>query len=119
MASRHLARARRLVGETEKTDYIVDMETWAADGTFARLDEAIDRRDPVQIRRSSGEFVTGILVALGMGGLLATVAWGDDLDRIERCADRVRFPPGVQGKHVPTRDLLTWNPSLRGEDGEP
>ena len=99
------------------TDYVADLERWRDDGTFDRLATARRDRAPVQIKRSSGEFVTGIVCAWVHGGLTQIVAWGEDLAGVEWDigADRVRFPPGVQGKKVDTRDLLEWNPALRGE----
>lgn len=102
---------------SEKAEWVLLLETWRDDGTRERLDNAVRDRTPVQIKRSSGEFVEGILVsASGHAGLTCTVAWGEDLDgvRVDVGADRVRLPEGVFGKHVDTKDLLEWNPQLRG-----
>lgn len=99
----------------EKPDWVILLDTWSADGTLKRLSDAVKNRTPVQIKRSSGEFVTGIIAsAAGHAGLTCTVCWGEDLNRVTVTCDRVRFPEGVQGKHVDTEELLAWNPDLRG-----
>lgn len=98
-----------------KPDYVIDLERWRDDGTFDRLTAARDSRSPIRIKRSSGEFVTGVIAAWGHGGLSHMVAWGDGADQYESNVGHVRFPPGVHSKHVKTEDLLAWNPSLRGD----
>lgn len=105
------------VGMTDSIDIdarIRDLVRWKDNGLLDRLWKAAETREPVQIKRSSGEIVTGIVACYGHGALSATVCWGDDTSgvTVDFGADRVRFPPGVQGKSVYTHDLLDWNPAL-------
>jgi hypothetical protein len=101
---------------TASAHYESLMKRWTVDGTFDRLDAAFEQRTRVQIKRSSGEFVTGIIACIGHQGLSCVVAWGDDLDgvRLDVGADRVHLPADVSGKKVTTEALLGWNPSLAG-----
>jgi hypothetical protein len=87
-----------------------DLHRWHSDGTMARVDQAREARTPVRIRRSSGEFVTGIICAWGHGGLSHVVAWGPGAEgvTVDSTADLVHFPPGVPGKRVDTADLLEF-----------
>ncbi len=87
---------------------------WKANGLLARLWLAADKREPIQIKRSSGEMIDGFVVCYGCGGLSASVVWGENAadTTVDYGADRCRFPPGVQSKNVHTHDLLDWNPAL-------
>jgi hypothetical protein len=100
-----------------KDQWLVDHERRVADGTYKRIDAAIKCRTPVQIKRTSGEMVTGIVASYGHAGLSCVVAWGDGVEgvTVDIGADRVRCPEGVSCKHVRTEDLIAWNPWLGAE----
>lgn len=90
------------------------LEQWRDNGTFARINRAMKAGTPVQIKRSSGEFVTGYIKGWGFGGLMHAVVWGPNAQEAwwDVGADRVRCPDGVLGKNVKTTDLVEWNPWL-------
>jgi hypothetical protein len=92
-----------------------DRERWIANGTFERLDAAIKDRTPVQIKRTSGEMVTGYAVENGFAGMGVSVAWGTGADEWTREGGGYRFPKGVNSKVVRTEDLIAWNPWLGAE----
>jgi hypothetical protein len=97
--------------------YVVTLNRWRDDGTFDRLYAAAEKRTPVQIKRTSGEMVTGIVATYGHAGLSCVVAWGDDVAgvTVDIGADRVHCPEGVSCKRVHTVDLIAWNPLLGAE----
>ena len=100
--------------DTDLDQRIRDLVKWSENGLMSRLWSAAEKREPVQIKRSSGEMVSGVVVCYGSGGLSATVCWGPNAaaSMVDVGRDRVRFPPDVQGKNVSTHDLLDWNPAL-------
>jgi hypothetical protein len=91
-----------------------DRERWIANGTFDRIDAAIRDRTPVQIRRTSGEMVTGYAAANGFGGMGLTVVWGHGANEWTPSHGDIRVPKGVMSKVVTTEDFLTWNPAIAG-----
>ena len=98
-----------------ESDFVRMLNGWEADGTLDRLSAATVAHTPVQIKRSSGEMVTGVIGSCwGGGGLVCVVAWGAGTAgvRFDMGGDRVHFPEGVKGKRVRTKDLLEWNPAL-------
>jgi hypothetical protein len=101
----------------DMTALAAERERWIANGTFKRIATAIKDRTPVQIKRSSGEMVTGYAIENGFGGMGVSVAWGSGADEWVYRDGRYHFPPGVgvQNKVVHTEDFLEWNPSIAGE----
>lgn len=96
------------------TATFADRERWIANGTFKRLDAAIKDRTPVQIKRSSGEMVTGYAIENGFAGMGVSVAWGPGAAEWRAEGGGYRFPQGVQNKVVNTEDFLEWNPAIAG-----
>jgi hypothetical protein len=90
---------------------------WIASGAFDRITAAIAGRTPINVKRTSGETVTGYALCNGYGGAGVLLAWGDGAERWEEIRlDRYRLPPGVMSKTVPTEDFLEWNPAIAGEE---
>jgi hypothetical protein len=87
-----------------------DLNRWIANGTLDRIAAAIRDRTPVQIKRTSGEMVTGYAVENGFAGMGVSVAWGPGAEEWTREGGGYRFPKGVNSKVVRTEDLLAWNP---------
>lgn len=87
-----------------KPKYIQLMDKWRAEGSFDRIDSAIETRAEVRIKRSSGEWQPCVIASCaGHGGLSCSVEWLDDA-----------APEGKLFKAVDTEDLLAWNPGLGG-----
>jgi hypothetical protein len=96
-----------------------DRERWIANGTFDRIDAAIKDRTPVQIRRTSGEMVTGYALENGFGGMGISVTWGPLAHEWSRHDGGYRLPKGCMSKVVTTEEFLTWNPAIAGTVKQP
>ena len=90
---------------------LIDLARRIADGIDDRITAAVKARAPVQIRRSSGEMVTGYV--LENAGVSAIVAWGAGAERWLLDGDKYRLPPGVMSKTVKVNDLVSWNGWLK------
>lgn len=95
-------------GETER-------DRWAASGVFKRLEAVIAERTPVQIKRSTGEMVTGYVFEVGFGGMGLQVVWGVDAQYWAPRPGGYTLPKGCKSKVVNTEDFLEWNPTLAGD----
>lgn len=88
---------------------------WLANGTFERIDEAIKNRTLVNIKRSSGDMVTGYIAANGHGGMSVGLVWGPGAADWYLDGGYIRVDSDVMSKTVPTEDFLAWNPAIAGE----
>lgn len=79
--------------------WVVQLRTWHANGTFARMHQAMEARQPVQVRRSDGTVSVGVITATaGFGGRSIEV--------------EVETPEGKRYKNTDTDDFLELNPGF-------
>lgn len=93
--------------------WLTSLEERVANGTHDRLSAVVANRTPVQIKRTSGEMVTGY--AIENAGVVVIVAWGDGAESWWAVPGGYRLAPGVMSKTVATEDFLQWNPAIAGE----
>lgn len=78
--------------------WLAQLLTWQANGTFARLNAAMDSKQPVQIRRSDGSMSVGHVCSMGFGGRAIQV--------------QIKTPKGPLFKNCSTEDFLELNPGF-------
>lgn len=89
----------------EKPEYVLTLERLRDDGSFEKLDEMIQNKTEVWIKRSSGKWQKGNIVSLGHGGLSVEVIWPHP--------DK---PGKFKGKNVETVDFLQWQKEDHDEE---
>lgn len=91
-------------------------DKWFKDGTYRRIEDAVESKTPLKIRRSSGEMVDGLIARCDLGGVSCVVAWGPGSDQATTdAAGVVRFPCPVHNKRVDMAEIVDWNPWLSGK----
>jgi hypothetical protein len=79
--------------------WVNQLNTWHQNGTFARLNDAMVAKQPVQVRRSDGTICVGVITATaGFAGLTIEVEFDT--------------PDGLRYKSMPTEDFLELNPGF-------
>ena len=84
---------------TDREYWVIQLDTWHQDGTFVRLQAAMDAKQPVHVRRSDG--------SLSVGTLHSIANFGGREVEVE-----LHLPDGPHYKCMPTEDFLALNPGF-------